>query len=222
MEIEGEVGDEKIGVQARLMSRSLRKLTPSVAKSDTLLIFINQIRHKIGVLFGSPETTSGGQALKFYSSVRLDVRKKDIIKNSQGENIGTSHKVKVVKNKVAPPFRVAEFSMRFGKGVNRYGEVIDVAITHGLVQTKGAWYYVTHPDFLTEDGSKLPLGQGREKAIALLEQDPQLFKRLSETLRSMRLSKSSFVEGDESQAAKTVSADEVEMEESLSNDIKQQ
>lgn len=194
MEIEGEVGDEKIGVQARLMSRSLRKLTPSVAKSDTVLIFINQIRHKIGVLFGSPETTSGGQALKFYSSVRLDVRKKDVIKNSQGENIGTSHKVKVVKNKVAPPFRIAEFSMRFGQGVNRFGEVLDVAISHGLVETRGAWYYVVHPSFLTADGTKLPLGQGREKAQALLEQDSDLFKRLSDTLRSLRLSKPSSLE----------------------------
>jgi recombination protein RecA len=188
-EIEGEMGVEKIGVQARLMSRALRKLTPNVAKTNTILIFINQIRHKIGVMFGSPETTSGGQALKFYTSVRLDVRKSSTIKNSAGEAVGTLHKVKVVKNKVGPPFRVAEFSMRFGEGISRANELIDVGITHGLIETRGAFYYVNHPDFLTPEKTKLMIGQGREKTVDTLNKDPELQGRLTTLLQQHRKSK---------------------------------
>jgi recombination protein RecA len=188
-EIEGEMSEEKIGVQARLMSRALRKLTPNVSKTSTILIFINQIRHKIGVMFGSPETTSGGQALKFYASVRLDVRKSNTIKNSSGEPIGTIHKVKVVKNKVGPPFRVAEFSMRFGQGISRANELIDVGVAHGLIEMRGSFYYVNHPEFVNPDKSKLMLGQGRERVVDTLNKDPQLQQRLTALLREHRQSK---------------------------------
>jgi len=183
------MSEEKIGVQARLMSRALRKLTPNVAKSNTILIFINQIRLKIGVMFGSPETTSGGQALKFYASVRLDVRKSNTIKNSAGEIVGTTHKVKVVKNKVGPPFKVADFSMRFGEGISRANEVIEVGLTHGLIESRGAFYYINHPEFLTPDKTKMMIGQGREKTVDYLSKDSQLLKRLSDILREHRKSR---------------------------------
>jgi recombination protein RecA len=182
-EIEGEMSEEKIGIQARLMSRALRKLTPSVSKTNTILIFINQIRHKVAVMFGSPETTSGGQALKFYCSVRLDVRKSDTIKGSSGEAIGTVHKVKVVKNKVGPPFRVAEFSMKFGEGINRANEVINSGINHGIVETKGAFYYAVLPG----NKDKQLLGQGRDKTMDALNKDPVLMKRITDAIMEQRL-----------------------------------
>jgi len=192
-EIEGEMGDEKIGVQARLMSRAMRKLTPSVSKTSTVLIFINQIRLKIGVMFGSPETTSGGQALKFYASVRLDVRKSDVIKGPGGEAVGTVHKVKVVKNKVGPPFRVAEFSMKFGKGISKMSELIDAGVTYGLIETKGAYYYVTHPDCLPPNTDKLPIGQGREKAVEYLTKDPELVQKLTDAIQTIRALKNPLI-----------------------------
>ena len=195
------MGEEKIGVQARLMSRAMRKLTPSVSKTNTILIFINQIRLKIGVMFGSPETTSGGQALKFYSSVRLDVRKSDTMKNSSGQPIGTVHKVKVVKNKVGPPFRVAEFSMRFGEGISRASELIDVGLAHGLIETRGAFYYVNHPDFLTPEKTKLMIGQGRDKTVEAINKDSDLLRRLTDIIKGHRKAKQGTPEPAGSDAA---------------------
>lgn len=166
-EIEGEMGDAMIGVQARLMSQALRKLTAAISKSKTVVVFTNQIRHKIGVFFGNPETTPGGLALKFYASVRLDMRKIGTIK--EGELvIGSRHRVRVVKNKVAPPFRVAEFDIMNTSGISKSGNILDVAIDLGLIQKSGAFF---------KYGKKM-LGQGREAAKTFLEESPKLFKQL--------------------------------------------
>lgn len=159
-EIEGEMGDSHVGLQARLMSQALRKLAGAVNQTKTILIFINQLREKVGIMFGNPETTSGGRALKFYASVRLDVRKTDSIK--QGDNIiGNRAKVKVVKNKVAPPFKVAEFDIMYGTGVSRTGEIIDRAVKEGIAQKSGAWF--SYGD--------VRLGQGRENAKTFLDEN---------------------------------------------------
>ncbi len=168
-ELEGDMGDTHVGLQARLMSQALRKLSGTINRSNTTAVFINQIREKIGVMFGSPETTPGGRALKFYSSVRLDIRRIETIKVGT-ESIGNKVRVKVVKNKVAPPFRMAEFDIMFGEGISREGSLIDVAVEHGIVRKAGAWY--------TYDGDQL--GQGREKAKDYLRNNPELAMQLQD------------------------------------------
>lgn len=162
-ELEGEMGDSHVGLHARLMSQALRKLTGVVSKTNCTVVFINQIRMKIGVMFGSPETTTGGNALKFYASMRLDVRRTATLKNGE-ESIGNRTKVKVVKNKVAPPFRIAEFDILFNHGISREGEVLDMGVTSGVVNKSGAWFSL--------DGERL--GQGRENSIAFLREHPDL------------------------------------------------
>lgn len=171
-EIEGEMGDSLPGLQARLMSQALRKLTAVVKQNDVLLLFVNQIRMKIGVMFGNPETTTGGNALKFYASVRLDIRRTGSIKDGD-EVIGNETRVKVVKNKVAPPFRQAEFVIRFGQGIDRAMEVLDLAVTHGLVEKSGAWFSL--------NGTRL--GQGRENACSVLRAAPEQLAKLEQDLR---------------------------------------
>jgi len=171
-ELEGEMGDHHVGLQSRLMSQALRKITGSVSKSNTMVIFINQIRMKIGVMFGSPETTSGGNALKFYSSVRLDIRRIGAIKDKD-EIIGNSTRVKVVKNKVAPPFKVVEFDLMYGKGISKTGELVDLGVKAGVVEKAGAWY--------AYKGEKI--GQGRENAKIYLEQNPKAAEEIEKTIR---------------------------------------
>ncbi|MDQ6728104.1 MAG: recombinase RecA [Actinomycetota bacterium] len=171
-EIEGEMGDSHVGLQARLMSQALRKLTATLNKTDTIAIFINQLREKIGVMYGSPEVTPGGRALKFYSSVRLDIRRIEAIKDGT-EVIGNRTRVKVVKNKCSAPFRQAEFDIMFGKGISREGSLLDVGVDLGLVKKSGAWY--------TYDGEQL--GQGRENAKAFLVENPEIMVEVSERIR---------------------------------------
>ena len=166
-EIEGEMGDSAVGLQARQMSQALRKLTATISKTNTCCIFINQLREKIGVMFGNPETTTGGNALKFYSSVRLDIRRVNSLKD--GDNVIGNHvRVKVVKNKVAPPFRKAEFDVTFGVGINKVGEILDLGVEHGIVQKSGSWF--------SYNGSKL--AQGRDASMALLQDNPELCEEL--------------------------------------------
>jgi recombination protein RecA len=171
-EIEGEMGDSHVGLQARLMSQALRKLTANLNKSKTIAVFINQLREKIGVMFGSPETTPGGRALKFYSSVRLDIRRIESIKDGV-EVVGSRTRVKVVKNKVAPPFRQAEFDIMYGKGISREGSLLDMGVDLGIVKKSGAWY--------TYEGEQL--GQGRENAKAFLGENPEIMVEISEQVR---------------------------------------
>ncbi len=168
-EIEGEMGDTHVGLQARLMSQALRKLTSNLSKSKTICIFINQLREKIGVMFGSPETTPGGRALKFYSSCRLDIRRIEAIKNGI-EIVGNRTRVKVVKNKCAPPFKQAEFDIMYGTGISREGSVLDLAVEEGIVKKSGAWY--------TYDGEQL--GQGRENAKKFLQDNPEVMVEISD------------------------------------------
>ena len=168
-ELEGDMGDTHVGLQARLMSQALRKLSGTINRSNTTAVFINQIREKIGVMFGSPETTPGGRALKFYSSVRIDIRRIEAIKVGT-ENIGNRVRTKIVKNKVAPPFRTAEFDIMFGEGISREGSLLDVAVEHGLVRKAGAWF--------TYESEQL--GQGREKAKDFLRQNPELALQLQD------------------------------------------
>jgi recombination protein RecA len=172
-EIEGEMGDSHVGLQARLMSQALRKLTGNLSKSRTIAVFINQLREKIGVMFGSPETTPGGRALKFYSSVRLDIRRIESIKDGV-EVVGNRTRVKVVKNKCAPPFKQAEFDIMYGKGISREGSLLDIGVDLGLVKKSGAWY--------TYDGEQL--GQGRENAKLFLLEHPEVMVEISERIRS--------------------------------------
>jgi len=172
-ELEGEMGDSHVGLQARLMSQAMRKLTSVISKSNTAVIFINQIRMKIGVMFGNPETTTGGNALKFYASLRLDIRSNSKIKDGE-EEIGRRVKVKVVKNKVAPPFRLAEFDVIFGMGINRLGELIDIGVNHDVVTKSGAWYSY---------GDER-LGQGRENACNHLRENPDLVADIDKRLRA--------------------------------------
>ena len=171
-EIDGEMGDSFIGLQARLMSQALRKLTGIVSKTNTIVIFINQLREKVGVMFGSPETTTGGKALKFYSSIRLDVRKTDTIKNGD-EIIGNKTKVKVVKNKMAPPFKTAEFEIMFGKGISKVGCLIDLAVEFNIIEKSGAWF--------SYNGDKI--GQGKENAKAYLEANKEVYKEIEDKIR---------------------------------------
>jgi recombination protein RecA len=171
-EIEGEMGDAQVGLQARLMSQALRKLTGAVSKSKTCLIFINQLREKIGVMFGNPETTTGGRALKFYASVRVDIRRIATIKD--GENVvGGRTRVKIVKNKLAPPFREAEFDVMYGEGISREGDLLDLAVEHKIVDKSGAWFAYS--------GERL--GQGRENSKQFLKDNPQVARAIEEKVR---------------------------------------
>ena len=171
-EIEGEMGDSQMGLQARLMSKALRKLTGSISKANTCCIFINQLREKIGVMFGNPETTSGGNALKFYSSVRVDIRRSSQIKDNDGAVIGNKTRVKIVKNKVAPPFRLAEFDIMYGKGISKVGEIIDLGVEHEIIKKAGSWF--------SYDDSKL--GQGRDAVKQILLDNPELFDELEKKI----------------------------------------
>ena len=172
-ELEGEMGDSKMGLQARLMSQALRKLTATISKTNSCCIFINQLRDKIGVMFGNPETTTGGNALKFYASVRLDIRRMAQIKDGD-ESVGNRVKVKVVKNKVAPPFRVAEFDIMFGQGISKTGEIIDMGVELGVIQKSGSWF--------SYDTTKL--GQGRDSVKQLLHDNPELATELEGKIRA--------------------------------------
>ncbi|NGP77203.1 recombinase RecA [Balneolaceae bacterium YR4-1] len=172
-ELEGEMGDSHMGLQARLMSQAMRKITGIISKTRTSCIFINQIREKIGVMFGNPETTSGGRALKFYSSVRMDIRRIGSLKQGD-EVVGNRTKVKVVKNKVAPPFKVVEFNIMYGKGISRIAELLDLAVEFDIIEKRGSWYRY--------DGE--PIGQGSDNAIEFLESDPELTEQIEETIRA--------------------------------------
>jgi recombination protein RecA len=178
-EIEGEMGDSHVGLQARLMSQALRKLTANIKRSNTLVIFINQIRMKIGVMFGNPETTTGGNALKFYASVRLDIRRVGSIKKGD-EVIGNLTRVKVVKNKVAPPFRQAEFEILYDSGISREGELIDLGVAHNMVEKSGAWYSYKNER----------IGQGKDNAREFLIAHPEISAELDKRLRSELVGKS--------------------------------
>ena len=171
-EIDGEMGDSFIGLQARLMSQALRKLTAGISKSNTLVIFINQLREKVGVMFGSPETTPGGKALKFYSSVRLDVRKVETLKSGQ-DMVGSRTRVKVVKNKVAPPFKQAEFDIMYGEGISMLGCLLDMALEFGIIEKSGSWF--------SYNGNKV--GQGRDNVIAYLKANPELADEIEKIIR---------------------------------------
>ncbi len=175
-EIEGEMGELQVGLHARLMSQALRKLTGNIKRSNTIVIFINQIRMKIGVMFGSPETTTGGNALKFYSSVRLDIRRIGALKNGE-EVIGNATRVKVVKNKVAPPFREAEFEIHYGVGISREGELIDLAVSQNLLEKSGSWY--------AYKGERI--GQGKDNARVFLQQHPEIAAELDQQIRTKLL-----------------------------------
>jgi len=175
-EIEGEMGDSHVGLHARLMSQALRKLTGAISKSHTCVIFINQIREKVGIMFGNPETTTGGRALKFYSSVRLEVKKQDVIKQGQ-DIIGNRTRVKVVKNKVAPPFNYADFDLIYGEGISREGSIIDMAAESDIIAKSGAWY--------SYNGERL--GQGRENAKDYLRQNPEIAQEIESKVREMVL-----------------------------------
>ena len=172
-EIEGDIGDSHVGLQARLMSQALRKLTPVISKSNCVVIFINQLREKVGVMFGNPETTTGGRALKFYSSVRMDVRRIETLKQS-GEMVGNRTRVKIVKNKIAPPFKEAEFDIMFGKGISKEGDILDLAVKCDLVSKSGAWF--------AYNGDKI--GQGRENAKTYLSEHPEIMEELEQNIRA--------------------------------------
>ena len=190
-EIDGDMGDSHVGLQARLMSQALRKLTAAISKSNCIVIFINQLREKVGVMFGNPETTTGGRALKFYSSIRLDVRRIEALKQG-GERIGNRTRIKVVKNKVAPPFREAEFDIMFGKGISKEGDVLDLAASVGIVQKSGAWF--------AYGGDKI--GQGRENAKAYLREHPEIMDEIEHKVRvAYGLIKEEAPEGTEETAA---------------------
>jgi recombination protein RecA len=185
-EIEGEMGDMHVGLQARLMSQALRKLTGNIKRSNTIVIFINQIRMKIGVMFGNPETTTGGNALKFYASVRLDIRRIGALKNGE-EVIGNQTRVKVVKNKVAPPFREAEFEILYGAGISRNGEVIDIGVAQGFVEKSGSWF--------SYNGERI--GQGKENARTFLDQHPEIAREIEGKIREKLLpAKDEAVKGE--------------------------
>ncbi|MCI8795435.1 MAG: recombinase RecA [Dorea sp.] len=171
-EIEGDMGDSHVGLQARLMSQALRKLTPVISKSNCVVIFINQLREKVGVMFGNPETTTGGRALKFYASIRMDVRRTETLKQS-GDMVGNRTRVKIVKNKIAPPFKEAEFDIMFGKGISKEGDILDLAVSCNLVSKSGAWF--------AYNGDKI--GQGRENAKTYLREHPEVMEELEAKIR---------------------------------------
>ena len=172
-EIEGDMGDSHVGLLARLMSQALRKLTPVISKSNCVVIFINQLREKVGVMFGNPETTTGGRALKFYASVRMDVRRIETLKQS-GEMVGNRTRIKIVKNKIAPPFKEAEFDIMFGKGISKSGDILDLAANCDVVKKSGAWY--------AYEGEKI--GQGRENAKTFLEANPEIMDEIEKKVRT--------------------------------------
>ena len=192
-EIEGEMGDSHVGLQARLMSQALRKLTANIKRSNTLVIFINQIRMKIGVMFGSPETTTGGNALKFYSSVRMDIRRIGAIKKGD-EVIGNETRVKVVKNKMAPPFKEAHFEILYGEGISRVGEIIEMGVKEGLIDKAGAWY--------SYNGDRI--GQGKENARQFLKDNPEIAQDLENTLRERLLPKGNKAAAEDEAASAPV------------------
>lgn len=196
-EIDGDMGDSHVGLQARLMSQALRKLTAVISKSNCIVIFINQLREKVGVMFGNPETTTGGRALKFYSSVRLDVRRTESLKQA-GEIVGNHVRVKVVKNKIAPPFREAEFDIMFGQGISREGDVLDLAVNAGIVNKSGAWY--------AYEGDKI--GQGRENAKTYIHENPTFFDMLEAKVRDFY-----FTQPEDEDAAVQEDAEKPEAEE---------
>lgn len=196
-EIDGDMGDSHVGLQARLMSQALRKLTAVISKSNCIVIFINQLREKVGVMFGNPETTTGGRALKFYSSVRLDVRRTESLKQA-GEIVGNHVRVKVVKNKIAPPFREAEFDIMFGQGISREGDVLDLAVNAGIVNKSGAWY--------AYEGDKI--GQGRENAKTYIHENPAFFDMLEAKVRDFY-----FTQPEDEDAAVQEEAEKPEAEE---------
>ena len=175
-EIEGEMGDSKMGLHARLMSQALRKLTASISKTQSTVIFINQLREKIGVMFGNPETTTGGNALKFYASVRLDIRRSTQIKDSQGGIYGNRTRVKVVKNKVAPPFKTVEFDILYGKGISKNGELLDLGVEEEIIQKSGSWF--SYGD--------TKLGQGRDSVIKLFEDNLELAEEIEDKIRNIQ------------------------------------
>ena len=185
-EIEGDMGDSHVGLQARLMSQALRKMTGIIKQSNTMVIFINQIRMKIGVMFGSPETTTGGNALKFYSSVRLDIRRIGAVKDSD-EIIGNETRVKVVKNKVAPPFRQTEFQILYGKGIHRTGEILELGVQEGIVEKSGAWY--------AYNGDRI--GQGRKNAADFLDENPQMREEIEQAVRAKLMPHLDATTGDD-------------------------
>lgn len=191
-EIDGDMGDSHVGLQARLMSQALRKLTAVISKTNCIVIFINQLREKVGVMFGNPETTTGGRALKFYSSIRMDVRRVESLK-SNGEVTGNRTRVKVVKNKIAPPFREAEFDIMFGKGISREGDILDLAVTSNVVQKSGAWF--------AYNGDKI--GQGRENAKLYLTEHPDVMNEIEGKIREFYA-----IAGTEAGAAPTSESDE--------------
>jgi len=174
-EIEGEMGDSKMGLHARLMSQALRKLTASISKTNCTVVFINQLREKIGVMFGNPETTTGGNALKFYASVRLDIRRSTQIKSSDGNVLGNKTRVKVVKNKVAPPFKLVEFDIMYGEGVSKVGEILDIAVNNEIIKKSGSW-------FSYEDTK---LGQGRDAVKNIIKDNPELMDELEEKIKDI-------------------------------------
>ncbi len=188
-EIEGEMGDSHMGLQARLMSQALRKLTANIKRSNTMVIFINQIRMKIGVIFGNPETTTGGNALKFYASVRLDIRRIGAIKKGD-EIIGNQTRVKVVKNKVSPPFKMAEFEILYGEGISRLGEIIELGVQHGFIDKAGSWYSY---------GSDR-IGQGKENVREFLKTNPEIAAEIEQQIRAELLPKSVKAAGDKKEA----------------------
>ena len=195
-ELEGDMGDTHVGLQARLMSQALRKLTGNIKRSNTLVIFINQIRMKIGVMFGSPETTTGGNALKFYASVRLDIRRIGALKRGD-EVVGNETRVKIVKNKVAPPFKKVEFDILYGEGISREGELIDLGVQHGLVDKSGAWY--------SYKGDRI--GQGRDNVREFIKQNPAMAQELDSALREIMLPrKGAPEEAEEAQATEEAEA----------------
>lgn len=196
-EIDGDMGDSHVGLQARLMSQALRKLTAVISKSNCIVIFINQLREKVGVMFGNPETTTGGRALKFYSSVRLDVRRTESLKQG-GEIVGNHVRVKVVKNKIAPPFREAEFDIMFGQGISREGDVLDLAVNAGIVNKSGAWY--------AYEGDKI--GQGRENAKTYIHENPAFFDMLEAKVRDFYFTQPENEEAEVQEDSKKPEAEE--------------
>ena len=202
-EIDGDMGDSHVGLQARLMSQALRKLTSVISKTNCIVVFINQLREKIGVMFGNPETTTGGRALKFYASIRMDVRKAEVIKQG-GEVVGNRTKIKVVKNKIAPPFKEAQFDIMFGQGISRTGDVLDIAVDDNIVVKSGAWF--------SYNGEKI--GQGRENVKLYLESNPEVFKEIESKVRELHAKKVSEISTEEPILEKNEGQEEFTDEES--------